>query len=118
MTSGGTFVSAFDTRAGAVRMTTRIKGPQSDQGQLCLDGNTLYLSGIADTSGIPPTPGLPGPKSGVYGSDAFIAAFAMGSLCPRPALGDSSMRQIALDLTAPDTILIDVPRKLVKPARS
>ncbi|MBE0645896.1 MAG: T9SS type A sorting domain-containing protein [Bacteroidetes bacterium] len=117
MTSGGTFVSAFDTRAGAVRMTTRIRGPQSDQGQLCLDGNALFLSGVADTSGLPPTPGLPGPWNVRYNSDAFIAAFAMGSLCGRPALGDSSMRKIALELTAPDTLLIDVPRKLVKPAR-
>lgn len=116
MTEGGCYLSVLDTRAGELRFTSRIKGPVSDQGKLCLDGGTVFLTGVADTSGMPATEGFPGPHAVKYNSDPFVAAFAMPSLCPRPAIGDSSMRTLALDLMAPDTLLIDIPRMLVKPA--
>jgi hypothetical protein len=87
-----------------------------DWNQLCLDGSSLFLTGIGDSTGIPPTSGLPGPVPPRNNSDAFVAAIAMSSLCPRPAIGDSSMRTLTLDLLTLDTVLIDIPRMLVKPA--
>lgn len=113
---GRGFLSVVDTRQVSLRLNSRVPGHLYDWGQLCLDGSSLFLTGIGDSTGIPPTAGLPGPMPPRNNSDAFVAAISMLSLCPRPAIGDSSMRTLALDLLAPDTLRIDIPRQLVKPA--
>ena len=116
-TTGRSWLAVIDTKMKTLPFATFLQGANTENTGMLLDGTTLYCAGSSDSSGIPATPGLPGPLPTKYNRDAFLAAIDLPSLCPRPALSDSSMRHLTLELLAPDTLLVDIPRQLVKPAR-
>ncbi|MBR9974698.1 MAG: hypothetical protein KFF77_03885, partial [Bacteroidetes bacterium] len=98
MAEGRSWLAVFDTHAHELAFSSYLRGSAASAGRMLLDGRTLYLTGSADSSGLRPTPGLPGPVLPPSSPDAFLAAIDMPALCPRPAFADSSMRHLRLEL--------------------
>lgn len=117
MEEGRSWIAVLDTRARELAFSSYLRGSAASAGRMLLDGRLLYLAGSSDSSGLRPTPGLPGPVLPPSNPDAFLAAIDMPSLRALPAFSDSSMRHLTLEMLAPDTLLVDIPRQLVKPAR-